>query len=579
MSVAFDAATESSTWTTTPDPFTFTHTPSGTPRAAVLYVVYPSANLEIDGTPTYGGVSFTHAWRIGGALDGEPAFVYCFFLDNVASGAQTVSIPHTAAATVKIATAITVTAGGPVFPVGMQAVRCGPGGTLAAMQTSSIGTGANALRFWGAFSGLGAPSGLTPLTGTTEVSSHDFGNNTAFITREDSESTSHAMGFTGTGDDLASLTIALSETEEPLIATYRWSMPTSATAHVITLPPVLDSGDLVLLNFASSINGGTITPSGGPTLTRFDDNTNLGTMVSGFWWFESDGTEDDSTIDFVTSTATNGSGMLHMIHIPASARDTNQDPECTVTGPTASGTPDPNGLTPSWGNAEVRWFVSLVRDANDGISSVGANYTDRFYYSTSTGVEIGTSWRVTTASSEDPGSSTVGTTDEEFKAYVVGVLIAVEEEDITGTGSSTLGNDTSAGTGVVGYPSTGTSTLDGVTSAGSGLVSNPITGTGSSTLTGVTSSGTGTLGVNGTGSSTLDGVTSEGSGLTANPVTGTGASTLTGVTSTGTGLILLPGQITNVVCELIGLEATCLLVGPDGTCDVSGPDCVSTMED
>ena len=112
---------------------------------------------------------------------------------------------------------------------------------------------------------------------------------------------------------------------------------------------------------------------------------------------------------------------------------------------------------------------------------------------------------------------------------------------ISGTGATTLDGVTSAGVGVEGFSATGASTLAGVSSAGAGLVANPVSGTGSSTLAGVTSSGSGVLGIIASGSSSLDGVVSQGSGIVANPVTGTGASTLDGVTSQGTGEALSAG--------------------------------------
>ena len=417
MAVGFDAATESSTWTTTPDPFTFSHTNNG--RAAVLYIFHPTANIDIDAMPSYGGVPFTHAWSIGGALDNEPGRIDCYFLDDAPTGSQTVSIPHNASAAVKIATIITLTSGGgPLFPVGLQR-RMFLGGN--GLDTSLVGSENNALRLWGGFSGLNAPASLTLVANTTEVSNHDFGNQIAKVSREDTESTGIPMGGTGSADDFCSLTIAVSETEEPLIPTDRISWPAGTTAHAFTLPTPIEDGDLLLINFGSSINGGTITATGGPALTRFDNDDDLGTMVAGLWYRECDGTEGSGVIDFVTSTATNGTGLLHMLHIPAAIRDVTQAPEATTTGPTASGTPDPAGLTPSWGAADNIWPQFLVRDANDGISSLTTNYDTHFFYSISTGVEMASSWRFNNDTSEDPGASTVGTTDEEFKIYVVAV--------------------------------------------------------------------------------------------------------------------------------------------------------------
>jgi hypothetical protein len=148
---------------------------------------------------------------------------------------------------------------------------------------------------------------------------------------------------------------------------------------------------------------------------------------------------------------------------------------------------------------------------------------------------------------------------------------------ISGTGASTLAGVTSAGVGVEGFTATGASTLAGVSSAGAGVVANPVSGTGSSTLAGVTSSGSGVLGIIASGSSSLDGVVSQGSGTVADPVTGTGSSTLDGVTSQGTGEALVPGHIENVVCDLLGPVGECEDIGPSGDCDSLGPLCVGSI--
>ena len=110
LALGYAGVTESAAWTTTPDPFTFGHTPETTPRAALLYVhqIIDEGN-DIDGMPTYGGTAFTHRWEIGGELQDDQARTYLFFLDDVDPGVQTVSIPHTATTSTKIANLVTVT--------------------------------------------------------------------------------------------------------------------------------------------------------------------------------------------------------------------------------------------------------------------------------------------------------------------------------------------------------------------------------------------------------------------------------------------------------------------------------------
>ena len=476
----------------------------------------------------------------------------------------------------------------------------------------------------------------------TPISDHDYTNQSALVAMESVASTDFTIGYTNIDDDFAQFAVAIEEgpvTEVPVL--YRYSFPTSTTAHLCELMPSEADG-LFLASAAFSVNG-TETIATPTDWTRFDNDTSSATMLSGMFWLEADGS--DVSADFVTSTATNATGGVHIWYIPPGLRDETQDPENTTVGPTASGTPDPGSLTPSWGSAANHWFVVLRRDAADGISSLGANYVARFQYDPFAGAEAASSWYINTATSEDPPSSTVATTDEEFKAYTLAVK-PPGDDSVTGTGSSTLEDVTSAGSGVVANPVTGTgtstlggvtsagtgtesmlgagaSTLDGVTSAGSGIVAAPVTGTGSSilddvtsagsgnviapvtgtgsslldgvtsagtgnviqpvsgsgssTLQGVTSAGTGTLGMVGVGGSLLDGVVSQGSGLVANPVIGTGASTLDGVTSTGTGSTLAAGHIENVVCDLLAPIGICDDLAPMGVCDSYGPVCVGTM--
>jgi len=563
MAIAFDAATESGTWTTTPDPFTFNHTGSS-PTWALLFVVQNTAATDdIDGTPTYGGVSMVRVASIPAFNPGEePGRVYAFFTDAPGNGTQTVSIPHTATANTKIATVITGTGTGPVVSNHMASTA-----VVAAVGSLShrLVTGTAAQRYVAVFSGTNAPGNLTPLANQTAVSDHDFTNQSALIARETGTSTDFTIGYSTTGDDSASIAVAVEEGPADTVPTvYRYCFSTAATAHLCGLP-VTEADGLLIASAGFSVNGGSIaTPGGG--WARFDNDTGSTTMLSGLFTLECDGSESGGSVDFVTNTATNATGGVHIWYVPPSLRDVTQAPENTTVGPTSSGTPDPGSLTPSWGSAANHWFVILARDAADGITSLGSDYDLRFQYDPFPGAERASAWRVNTATSEDPPASTVATTDEEFKAYT----LAVEPEpsdDRTGTGSSTLDGVTSAGSGTFTPPAitgTGTSTLTGVTSAGVGVHTPPgITGTGTSTLAGVTSAGSGTItppAITGTGSTTLDGVVSAGAGTLLEPITGTGTTTLDGVTSAGVGVFHSAVPVDHVECSVVTpLEAVCIV--------------------
>ena len=442
--------------------------------------------------------------------------------------------------------------------------------TVAGLAQAPIVTAGAAMRFMGITTSANAPTDLTMLSGMTAVSDHDFTNDSARVDRETTTSTSFTIGYTAADAAGAWIAVAISETEEQKPDLWRYNQNLSSVNHVHLLP-THEADDLFLLGFVGGNNGDTITT---PTnWTRFDADGGNTTILPGFFWLEADGTE--TQVDIVTSAATNSTSTSLLWRIPAALRDITEDPEATIVGPTASGTPNPGTVTPSWGTATNYYFVILLRDANDGISSLGGNYTNEFRYNAQQGTatsEGATSFYETTSSSEDPPSSTVGSTDEEFKVATIAVLI---EATITGTGASTLDGVTSSGSGTytpAAITGTGGSTLQGVTSAGAGTYTpGAITGTGTSTLAGVSSAGTGTFtppAATGTGASTLDGVTSSGSGTTVDPITGTGTSTLQGVTSTGTGVLSVLGSIGNVTCELVGPECTSVIIGPLAVCEV-----------
>jgi len=209
MAVAHDAATESSTWTTTPDPFTFAHTPTGTPRGVLVLIVHQQSSDEIDGVVSYGGLAMA---RIVTAADtaGEESRSYAYFLgEGVPAGVQTVSIAHasTASATKK-AVCITVTAAGDT-EIGASGVdqenQANPAVVLDTTTESS-------LRYCCIFSGLPEPTDLTMLSGMTAVHDLDRGTNVDRQDRQTSAASgSFTIGYTSASDDVAMVAVAIQE--------------------------------------------------------------------------------------------------------------------------------------------------------------------------------------------------------------------------------------------------------------------------------------------------------------------------------------------------------------------------------
>lgn len=416
MAVGFDSATESGTWTTT-DPFTFSAAPSGTATGALLFILQAVAGSDdIDELPTIGGVAMERLISMGMTTAAEePARVYAFFLAGSWNSSQTISIGHTATANTKIATLIYLTGTDLVCSNSMAAMSESASAEIRDMR---LVTASAAMRFVASYTSAAAPSSLTPLSGMTAVSDHDFGSNAARIDRETSTSTDFTIGYSETGVTCAQVAVAIEEGPVdpiPILYVHQWN--TQAVNHVFTYPET-EADDLLLSMFVASNNGGTLTTPGG--WTRADAGTGHTTFLPGVFWLECDGTES-GTGNLVTSSGTNSQGQFHIWKIPAAVREIGQDPEFTIVGPTGSGTPDPGSLTPSWGSAATFWFVMLCRDAADAITSLGGNYDTRFVVDLGAGTALASAWRVNEASSEDPPSSSVATTDEEFLAVTVGV--------------------------------------------------------------------------------------------------------------------------------------------------------------
>lgn len=213
MTVAHDAATESATWTTTPDPFTIDHTPVGTPRAVIMFTGQSGGGGgdRITGAVTYGGVAMTRVPTDGFAADtaGETGAAYCYFLGSgIPTGTQTVSIDHNAGPGSKWTVIISCTAGGDTEIVVSAKDEGDQANPSAALDTVAV----EALRYAIIFSGHDGIANVTPLTGMTAVHDVDYGTQVSRVDRETTASTgSFTIGWTATSEDVAAIYIAVQE--------------------------------------------------------------------------------------------------------------------------------------------------------------------------------------------------------------------------------------------------------------------------------------------------------------------------------------------------------------------------------
>lgn len=212
MTVAYDASTSSSTYTTT-NPFTFDHTAAAPPQGIVVLISGPASTLWTTSTVTYGGISLA---LIGQASDlsGELGRVQLWTRNSTLGGAafpdgmKTVEINHNASAGVKHAVCVSLTGNSSIIHQS----------TLAAIQAdqanpqAAIASSTPAIRVGVCFSGHDDPSSLTAVTGVTTRQSIDFGTSCAVYGVENAPTASFTFGWTASSEDVAFLGAALEET-------------------------------------------------------------------------------------------------------------------------------------------------------------------------------------------------------------------------------------------------------------------------------------------------------------------------------------------------------------------------------
>jgi hypothetical protein len=206
--VAFDAATES-VRTATTDPYTFDHTPAGTPAAVVLTAVHGTSSTDHISTVTYGGVSMSRVVRATDTAT-EPGAAEIWFLGkSVPTGTQTLSIDLTSATTDDFHfVAITLTSGGGGVEVidsdSVSADQANPSVTLQYGGRTAIAVGS-------LYGGGADGSAFAPNANCTTVHDHDLGNFYSETIRQTTPGTADfAIGGTAASDDVAYVAAAFS---------------------------------------------------------------------------------------------------------------------------------------------------------------------------------------------------------------------------------------------------------------------------------------------------------------------------------------------------------------------------------
>lgn len=217
MAVAWDSQSESHTGTTgsvSEGSFSWTHTPSGTPKG-ILVFTFTNFSADIISAVDYGGVAMT-AVSGGYAVDTatEPGDCKAWFLgSSIPTGAQTITVTRTNNASTAYAACHAVTASGDTEIYLPGIVLLQNNGTFAEQNVDDGSPGTNSLRFAGAHSG-NSSQGIAGANSTLDVASCiDYGVSVNVTVRETTAGQgSRPVGFSyGTSDDRAAVHLAVRE--------------------------------------------------------------------------------------------------------------------------------------------------------------------------------------------------------------------------------------------------------------------------------------------------------------------------------------------------------------------------------
>lgn len=214
--VAFGAATES-VRTLTTDPYTFNHTPAGTPRAIVLAAVHGTSSTDHISSVTYGGVSMTRIVRATDTAT-EPGAAELWFLGSgIPTGTQTVSVDLTSATGDDFHFVILDFEGDEDMEVvDFDSVNENATNPSVTLQYPDDRTCIAVAALYG---GGADGSAFTPSTGNETVHDHDLGAFYSEVIRQTRASTggTWAIGGTSAADDVAFVALALAEKQRSLI--------------------------------------------------------------------------------------------------------------------------------------------------------------------------------------------------------------------------------------------------------------------------------------------------------------------------------------------------------------------------
>ena len=190
-----------------------------------------------------------------------------------------------------------------------------------------------------------------------------------------------------------------------IVSVTQVNFATVTTDHFITLPPVINSGNGILILLTNDSDASVTTPD---DWDRLYTEANGTALRGSAYTLISDGTEGGSSVNFITSVAVKCSAQIYLIdNWNGSLAGFHNG---IVTELTSGITINPPSLTPYWGNGKNIYLAVLHTSTSQTVSSAPANYTD--LTQTATGNTTGdaqciSARRLVESNSESPGVFTM----------------------------------------------------------------------------------------------------------------------------------------------------------------------------
>jgi N-acetylneuraminic acid mutarotase len=201
---------------------------------------------------------------------------------------------------------------------------------------------------------------------------------------------------------------------------------TDTTAHAVTMPSTVDAGDLLIVLIGSDDNSTITDPDGAGAWTQIATAASGSGGVTGtIYAKDAAGTEDGTTVDFVTSATQKMATQVY--RIPAAYWEGNIGSVEASAASTSTGTttPDPASLNPAgWASPSNTLWLSFVAGSRyASVTSYPANHTNgqmTVSGTDTTGASVSSSRIETNADSENPGTYTMNASQASV-AYTIAV--------------------------------------------------------------------------------------------------------------------------------------------------------------